>query len=376
VSKIESLVVIPIAYEEPNDFNAVRHAVLVKATATSGAIGWGEAVTMWPEASLATVCLVDAMAELIVGTDVLHVGRAHALLSDHVWWYGYGGGVASFAISAIDIALWDLKGRELGVSVTDLLGGPVVDRLPAWASCHAHHEEIPQMVDEALGWLASGQHGLKVGFGKRGNANLGFDEARDIEYVKQMREGIGPDRGLAIDCGWAVKWDVTEAVRRAQAFDHYDVTWFEEPLGAWDHEGYRNLRAKTLTRIAYGEKEFELKGYQRVLDTETVDVVGIDPARVGGLTSAVRIAQEVATRGRQPNAHAWSTAITTAASLAMSFAVPGFKLLESKPLGSPVQDELVNEPISHVGGWHRPLPGPGLGIEVDESVVERYRLKR
>ena len=104
-------------------------------------------------------------------------------------------------MSAMDIALWDLKGKAHGVSVVDLLGGPLHDRLPAIASSHAHYESIPEMADEALDWLSTGLQGLKVGFGKRGDVRLGYEHDRDVEYVKSIRQAIGPDRSLMIDLG-------------------------------------------------------------------------------------------------------------------------------------------------------------------------------
>ena len=102
--------------------------------------------------------------------------------------------------------------------------------------------------------------GVKVGFGKRGNARLGYEHDRDVEYMRRMREGLGPDQLIMIDCGWNVKWDVSTAVRRVQAFEEYDLHWIEEPLLEWDPEGYANLRGKTTTLIAYGEKEWDLRG--------------------------------------------------------------------------------------------------------------------
>lgn len=371
--RIRAVEPIPVAYPEPNDFGARRHLCLVKITTDQGLTGWGEAVTMWPEASLATAAIISGMAELLVDESLDGVDRHWRRLKDHAWWYGYGGGLASFAIAALDIALWDLWGKSLDVGVLDLLGGRVHDRLPAIASAHAHHEPIPQMAEEAAGWLAGGFKGMKVGFGKRGNARLGYEHSRDVAYVAAMREVLGPDRDLMIDLGVAIRWDVTEAVQRTRAFDDYGIAWIEEPLGAWDPEGYRTLRAKTTTRIAYGEKEWSLEGYRRVLDTGTVDVVGVDPGRAEGVTGFRRIADAVEQCGRQVNAHTWSSAIVSAASLALSFASPAAHLLEFKPLKNPMQHELVAEPIEQRDGWVSPPTGPGLGIDVVEDVVAHYR---
>src|SRR4029079_15786908 len=224
-----------------------------------------------------------------------------------------------------------------GTSVLNLLGGAVHEKLPVIASCHAHYEDIGAMVEEAQEWVAPGLHGVKVGFGKRGDARLGYEHDRDVEYMRRMREGLGPKAWLMIDCGWNVKWDVTKAVRRVQAFEEFDLAWIEEPLGAWDPERYANLRSKTTTLIAYGEKEWTLEGFERVLATGTVDVVGVDPGRGEGITGFKKVCDRVEGYRRHANAHAWWWAIGPAASLAISFSSPACKLFEFKPIRNPMQ---------------------------------------
>lgn len=374
MSKIQTVEAIPVEYPEPNDFNAMRYLCLVKITTDDGIVGWGESITQFAEANPATAAIINGWGELLIGKDPVHTEAIWRSLKDRAWWYGYRGGIASYAIAAIDIALWDIKGKALGVSVCELLGGPVVDRLPAIACGHAHHESIPAMVDEAVEWLDSGLHGMKVGFGKRGNANLGYEHDRDVEYVRAMREGIGADKKLMIDLGINVKWDVSTAVKRVQAFDEYNIDWIEEPLAAWDPEGYRTLRDKTTTLIAYGEREWNVAGYTSVIETGTCDVFGVDPGRAEGITSFKKIVDRIEAVRRQANAHAWSSAIVSAASLAVSFSSPAFKVFELKPLRNPMQHELVPEPIEHKDGWvYPPTSRPGLGIDIDESVIDRYR---
>jgi L-alanine-DL-glutamate epimerase-like enolase superfamily enzyme len=179
-----------------------------------------------------------------------------------------------------------------------------------------------------------------------------------------------------IDCGWRTVWDVMTATRRIQAFEEWDLHWIEEPLGAWDPHGYADLRARTTTLIAYGEKEWDVAGYERVLATGTVDVVGVDPGRAEGITGFRKVTDRVEHYRRQSNAHAWSSAIVTAASLAVSFATSSARLIEVKPLRNPMQHDLVAEPLDHRGGWFEPPTKPGLGIEVIDEVVERYRSER
>jgi L-alanine-DL-glutamate epimerase-like enolase superfamily enzyme len=373
IAKVEA---IPVSYPEPNDFNALRHLCLAKITTNDGTVGWGESITQFPEANFATKAIIEGMAELVVGKNPLNNDAINRSLYDQAWWYGYRGGIASYAISAIDIALWDLKGKALGASVLELLGGPVHERLPAIASSHAHYESIPEMADEALEWLSTGLQGMKVGFGKRGDARLGYEHDRDVEYVRSIREAIGPDKSLMIDLGIKIKWDVTTAVKRTQAFDEYDIDWIEEPLGAWDPEGYANLRSKTKTLMAYGEREWTLDGFEQVLATGTCDVIGCDPGRAGGITGFKKVTERVEQYRRQANAHAWSSAIVSAASLAISFSSTACKLFEFKPLDNPMQHELVTAPFEHIDGWVYPPTGPGLGIEVIDEVVDRYRSEK
>lgn len=374
--RVVTVEAIPVTYPEPNDFNAQRHLCLVKLTADDGQVGWGESITQFPEASLAAKAIIEGFAPLIVGKDPVHTETLWRTMKSHAWWYGYNGGIASYAVAAIDLALWDLKGKALGRSVLDLLGGPVHERLPAIASSHGFGEEIAAMAEEIQGWLSTGLQGVKVGFGKRGPARLGYEHDRDVAFVSAVRRAIGPGKSIMIDLGITVKWDVTTAIQRTRAFEQFGLAWIEEPLGAWDPEGYRNLRLKTTTRIAYGEREWNLDGYQRVLDTETVDVVGVDPGRAEGITGFKKVCERVEYYRRQANAHAWSSAIVTAASLAVSFSSPACKLFEFKPLRNPMQHELVQRPVEHKNGWVLPPTGPGLGIDVIEDVVNHYRSDR
>ena len=275
-----------------------------------------------------------------------------------MWWYGYNGGLASYAVAAIDIALWDIKGHLLDVPVVQLLGGAVHEKLPAVALSHAHYEDIDRMVEEAQEWVAPGMHGLKVGFGKRGNARLGYEHDRDVEYIRKMREGrAGPDDHdrlrLEREMGRHDRRPAGPGVRRVRpALDR-------GAAGRLDPEGYANLRSKTTSLIAYGEKEWNVEGFERVLGTGTGWIVGIDPGRAEGITGFKRAVERIEFYRRQANAHCWSSAIVTAASLAMSFSSPAFKLIEVKPLRNPMQHELVPEPIEHKDGWFYPPTKPG-----------------
>ncbi len=371
--RITSVEAIPIGYPEPNDHGRTRYVCLVRITTDEGVVGWGEGAAFWEEAARATATLIDALAEVVVGMDPLQTETIWRKLRSHSWWYG-NGGVASMAVSAIDIAVWDLKGKALGTRVLDLLGGPTKEQLPAIASGHASHADLGALAEEAAAWVSTGMHGVKVGFGKRGEARLGYEHDRDVEYIRRLREAVGPGKLIMIDLGVAIQWDVTEAVERVQAFEEHGLYWIEEPLGHWNPDGYRTLRNKTTTRIAYGEKEFGLEGIQRLLDTGTCDVLGFDPGRAEGLTGFRHAVERVEAAMSQANAHAWSTAIVSAASLAISWASPACRQFEVKPIRDVAQFEFVAEPVAPVDGFMPQPQGPGLGIEILEDVVARYRI--
>lgn len=374
--KVRSVEAIPVSYQEPTDHNRFRAVCLVRITDDEGHVGWGECCAYFPEATLAAARIVEGLTPIVIGQNALHTEAIWLKLKEHSWWYGTGAGIASLAISGIDIALWDLKGKILGASVLDLLGGPVRDRLPAIASLHGTRESIEEMAGEIAAHTATGLHGAKVGFGKAGRANLGFEEARDLEFVDRVMAAMGPGKDLMVDLGVRNFWDVPTAIRRARAFEERGVAWLEEPLGHDDPEGYAALRAATGIRIAYGEREWNARGVQRIVASGTVDVIGLDPGRVEGITGFRKAAEICALSRRQANAHNFSTAIVGAASQALSFACQACTLLELQPVYGPAQSDLVDRPVWHTGGFVNLPTGPGLGIEINEDLVNSARLDR
>ena len=365
---------VSVSYPEPNDNNATRYLTLCRAEAEDGTIGWGEAVTMWPEACRATERLIDGMSELVVGRDAGDCVEVWQSLRAHTWWYGYEGGLASFAISAIDIALWDLKGKILGQPVVRLLGRAARERLPVIASTHAFGASLEEEAERHGNYvLGLGYQGVKVGFGKRGQARLGYTVERDVEFMRLLREAVGPDAQIMIDRGQSLVWDLEHAIRLTNAFEEYGLKWIEEPFEPHQYENFREFRQHVKTLVGTGEREWTEEGYRRVIDSGIVDVVGCDPGRCGGITGALRVIELVENAGVWFNAHAWSSPIVTAASLALSAITPRCLVFELKPIENPIQHELVTRPFGQNRGWIDVPTAPGLGIDVIEPTVERFR---
>jgi L-alanine-DL-glutamate epimerase-like enolase superfamily enzyme len=376
VTAIRTVTPISVRYPEPNDDGAIRHLTLCRIEADDGTVGWGEAVTSWPDACRATEAMIAGIAaDVVVGRDPLDNVDIWRSCRRRAWWYGNRGGISSFALAAIDIALWDLKGRLLGVPITQLLGGAHHERLPAIASTHPRAASLEAEADRHARYVEElGYRGCKLGLGKRGEARLGSEIERDVELIRLLRERVGPEPMLMWDRGVnTLTWDASFAIRLTSALEEHGLAWIEEPFEPEDVESFRRLRSQCSTLVASGEREWNVEGYRAFIATGVADVIGFDPGRAEGITGGRRVIELVEEAGAWFNAHAWSSAIVSAASLALSLTTPRTLVFELKADENPMQHELVETPIAATGGYVVPLDGPGLGIDVREDVVERYR---
>jgi L-alanine-DL-glutamate epimerase-like enolase superfamily enzyme len=372
--RIENFQAIVLRWPEPNDLNNERMTVLLRVDTDALISGWGEAIAMWPEACRATVAIiVDGFLPLLRGRDPTDIEACWEAMKAHSWWYGEGG-IAAFAISAVDMALWDIAAKDRGVPLYRLLGGAAHASLPACASLHVNHPTIEDSVAAIAGYIDDGFRSAKLGLAKRGLSRAGRDPDYDVALVGALRGTIGAEPDIMVDAGNGVKWDVETAVSTTRRMEEFGIKWMEEPLHPSDVAGHQELKARTSTLIAAGEREWGLAGYDRWIASGAIDVFGVDPARVEGVTGFRRIAEHVHAAGKIVNAHAWSTAVLTAASLHLSIASPAAILFELKPIPGPMQFDLVAEPFWHEGGSVRTPERPGHGAEPLADVLERYRV--
>jgi L-alanine-DL-glutamate epimerase-like enolase superfamily enzyme len=376
VTRIARIDTFLIRYPDPNDFNFDRQTVVLRVETKDGVTGWGEAIAMWPEACRAVQLLVtDGMKPILVGESALATEARWEQMRRHTWWYGEGG-LASMAISAIDMALWDIRGKIEGRPLYQLLGGLKKDRLPACASSHVNKETVEECVAEVAGFFEQGFRSCKLGFAKKGKSNVGKNLNNDLEFIQALRAALGPKVEILIDAGNGVQWDVATAINAANRMLELGVGWLEEPLYPTHDAEYRQLKAATKMPIASGEREFTAAGYRRLMENGGVDIVGVDPARAEGVTGFAKINALAGQFHKTVNAHAWSTAITTAASLHLSLASENTRLFEFKPFEVIVQQDLVTEPVWHRDGWAYPVDSPGLGVNVREDIVEKLTVYR
>lgn len=373
MSVVASIEALSVEYPEPNDNNRLRYLTFVKAVDRDGVEGWGEAITQFPPAARATEALLCGMAEKVVGRDCADRVAIWHQLRDDAWWYGYRGGLVQYALSALDIALWDLYGKSTNTSLIELLGGARADYLPALASTHAFDADLDAEAERHGRYVASGDYiGVKIGMGKAGDARLGYDIDRDVAFFARLRAECGDAAWLMMDRGQSLRWTADEAIERVSRFCEHGLKWIEEPFEPWQTDELDRLHGQVPCMIAGGEREWDERGYAEALATGVLDVVGCDVGRVGGVTGALRVLRVVEAHNRWFNSHAWSSAVNTAVSVALSASTDRCLVQELKPDVNPMQYELVPEPIVARNGRVELLTGPGIGVVPDESVLRKY----
>jgi L-alanine-DL-glutamate epimerase-like enolase superfamily enzyme len=362
----------PVAYPEPNYGNRVRYITLVRIETEDGAVGWGEANTRFREAALATrVLVLDGFAPRLGGRDPREVETLWREMCDHAFWFGVEG-IAAFAISAIDMALWDLLGKLEGRPVADLLGRRCKDAVTAMAAIILDMHDLDWTLDEFRSFRQAGYRVVKGGGGLSPGALIGQDQRRDLRYLTEIRRVVGDDISLVIDIAAVhALWDVDTAIARFTEWRQFNLRWIEQPLLPADLNGYAHLRASTETPIGTGEDEWSPETYQRLIESNGVDVVQLDPGRCLGLTGCRAVIAMVEAAGLRFSAHSWSSAINTAASLHVLAISESGDVVDFKPHESPVQHELVDDPWLQEAGALALRADPGLGVTVRDDVVQR-----
>jgi D-galactarolactone cycloisomerase len=343
-----------------------RATTLVKITTEDGLVGWGEG---------AAASLIDELlAPLIIGGDPMQRGGLwermfHALYNANIFV-----GLAGSALSAIDIALWDLAGKATGLPAHALLGGKVRDRVAVYATGLYYTEgEFPdRLLDEARSYVEQGFTGMKTKVG-------GLTVEEDVRRVRALREAIGPEVRLMVDANEA--YNATTAIRIGHKLAELDLMWFEEPVNAQDVEAYLQVKDALPMAIAGGENlrtRFEFKDY---LARRAYDIAQPDIMHCGGITEMARICAMANAHGVQVNPHVWGSPIMIAATLHLTATLPPCPtardpqpyaqepVMEFDRTPSAIRQQVCAEPFDQRDSYIRVPEGPGLGIEVDEYVV-------
>jgi len=340
-----------------------RDAVVVKVVTEDGIIGWGE--SHHGRAHTAVAKLIETtLSRLILGMDAADVSGVWAkVYKFQLGSHGMGAATA-LAMSGIDMALWDIRGKAAGWPLYRLLGGSARP-IPAYAGGVALGYQPPaQLIDEVQPHVAAGYRAVKL--------RVGDTVRDDIARMEAVRNAFGGDLTILTDANTGYR---VEDVRRVMpTMDALDIGWLEEPFPAHDHFSYAQARAFGRTPLAAGENHYTRFEFTRVLEDRAITVWQPDLSKCGGITEALRIAAMASAYKIPVHPHSSMTGINQAASVHFLAAIDNGGYFEADvSKGNKFRDELCSEPW-RIGadGCVRPLEKPGIGLEVDEDFLQAH----
>ncbi len=313
--------------------------------------------------------ILDHFAELLVGKDPARIEHVWSELTRGTFWSN--GQVVMSAVAGIDVALWDLKGKRLGVPVYDLLGGPTRERVRVYR--HLAGETKEALVEDALRWRERGFSALRYGplaaFDDRGLTQ--WDPQRSIvetiAATEALRATLGDEVDLLLDAH--TMFGPAEAAYLGHALEPYRLYFYEDPIRPLNPLSLRHVREKVNLPIATGEQLAHKWEFQPLIENELVDYLRIDLVHAGGITEAKKILAAGEVHGQRSALHHASSPVNGTACLHVDLAVPNFGIQEWMEL-EPLYELFPNAPRAR-DGYVDPPTGPGLGLELDEAEARR-----
>ena len=349
--------------------------LVVRIHTDEGITGIGE-VDSSPELVQALVeapsshAVATSLRDALIGEDPLDVERLWQKMYRGLIYFGRRG-IAIHAISGLDIALWDIKGKALGKPICELLGTPVRGRVRAYASM-LMPETTGEVTSSITDLREQGFTAVKLGWG-----TLGQDPAHDVARAAAAREAGGESMDIMIDSGLGFVADAAKAIGVAREYERLGIYWLEEPFEPDEYEAYAELADTVDLRIAAGEQDATWWGFRELIDRAHVDVVQPDVTRCGGITETLRIAELARANGVETVLHAWKSGIIKAASLHVNAVLPDGIFQEYCVADTTINKKLTVQrlPIEADGCVAVPTT-PGLGVDLDEDVLESLRIRR
>jgi len=346
-----------------------QDALIIRVETDAGITGIGE-VDSNPMAVKGAIegpfshTTATGLAQVVIGEDPFETERLwHKMYRANI--YGGRRGAGLHAISGIDIALWDIKGKALGLPVWKLLGGGFHKKMRCYAS--SLFGPTPEKTGElARRYRDQGFTAVKFGWDP-----MGQDEKTDIALVREGRKGLGEGPDLLIDAG--LVWDSKTALQRARAFAEYGIYWLEEPLRPDDYDGYKKLARATDVRIAAGEEESNRASFLELMDRGGIDVVQVDLTRCGGFTEAIKIAALAWDRGLPVANHGFTTYVNVTAALHWLNSIPNALICEFvAEEETNLRESITKQKLRARDGYLDIPDAPGLGIDLDEKGMAKY----
>lgn len=357
-----------------------RTSLLVRLTTTDGEVGWGEGGQYGPAEPVRS-CLEDVLAPQLLAMRDASPGVVWDLLDARTRDFGQRGPYLE-ALSALDIALWDLVGKRLGAPISALIGGRHRESVHAYGTGGYYSSvafdpdrDLRRLGDSVAEYAAQGFGMLKMKIGL-------LPIAEDALRVATVRERLGDGVVLAADANHA--YNSQTAIAMGRVLQQHDVAFFEEPVPPEDREGYARVRDRLDLAIAGGEAEYTRWGFRDLIGAGCVDIIQPDLCVAGGISEVQRIIALASAHHLRTIPHVWGSGIAVAAALQVCSTLPLVPYthrpvpLQNEPViefdrtRNPLRDDLLTSPFTLESGRVAVPDGPGLGVEVDMDVVAQY----
>ena len=352
-----------------------RSATLIEIKTNEGIAGWGEAFCQGlepPEISAAVI--ENALKPILLEQCPLDIEVLWHKMYSTTRDYGRKGSVIS-AISAVDIALWDIAGKYYNEPIHQLLGGAFRNKIKPYATGFYRLKgkgEANRLAEEAISHYENGFDHMKV--------KLGFGIEDDLKCMESIYSALkNKNVTLMIDTNHA--YGRSEALLLGKQLEGYRLRWYEEPVVPEDINGYSELKSKLNIPIAGGENEHTLFGFKSLFENNAVDIAQPDIGSCGGITGAKQIINLAHSFGVEVNPHVWGSAIAQAASIQVIASIPvtHFSIFAREPIleydqsSHPFRRELLTSPIELVNGMINVPKGKGLGIDINLNTIKKYK---
>ena len=389
--KIERVECIPMVYPMKDPIYSgtgkcdARQLLLVRIYTDTGLVGLGESAPYGGPVQSTQRIVEEEIAPLLIGEDPVNTER--------LWYKCYfthfqhgRGGIFISALSGVDIALWDLKGKIAGLPLYQLLGG-FRSRIPVYASggFYGTDKSIGDLVKEAEACRDRGMHGFKMKVGRTAapfslrvfnNSETDCPMVtleEDLERVAEVKRALGEGCPLMLDAN--TNWDFQTALKAGKEFDKIGIHFLEEPVRTDDYEGSARLAKELVTKIAGYETECMTTNYARMIRMGAMDIVQPDLSWCGGITVGMKIAALAEAAFLECSTHVWNSGIIVAASAHVTAAIQNGAVMEYDITENAFREELMVDPLRPKEDGMIELPkAPGLGVEVREEVIEKYHL--
>lgn len=354
-------------WECPGWMTMQRNSTLVRVWTNKGNYGVGEIGEDSSIPQSVSSIIEEHFESMLIGEDPFNVEKLWRKMFVYSLHWGRKGGAIKI-ISGIEIALWDIIGKELNRPVYELLGGKCRNRIKVYASAGMSNAE-GELIEEMLNYKEQGYSAVKM--------RIGGDPKEDVEKVRKVREAIGNKVDLIADAGMCyvdTAWDFNTALRVARQLEKLDLLWLEEPLINDDIDGYARLTAAVDVPIAAGENEYTKYGFKDLIDKRAVDIVQPDATRSGGIMEVKKIAAIADAFQMRVAPHIFTSGVSLMANMHVIISSPNVMIMEYDRTINPLRDELLIEPLHYENGYvHFPEGIPGLGVNLTDELIEKFK---